>query len=116
MRRACDADGPQLACHDAWSYDDKRCVATLIGFEIRCQACHNATHARRANALGFEQEAHAQLRRVNGCTQAEVEATIEAAMAVWEKRSEKKWTVVIAADLLRRYPRLAEVPLMVSMA
>jgi hypothetical protein len=109
---ACDADGPQLSCHDAWSYDDKTCVATLIGFEIRCQACHNATHIGRANALGFEQEAHAQLRRVNGCTQEEVDAMVEAAMNLWEKRSGKTWTVVIAPYLLERYPRLAEVPLM----
>jgi hypothetical protein len=111
---ACDADGPQLSCHDAWSYDDKTCVATLIGFEIRCHACHNATHIGRANALGFEQDAHAQLRRVNGCTQREVDAMVEAAMGLWEKRSRKAWTVAVAAELLRRYPRLAEVPLMVD--
>jgi hypothetical protein len=110
---ACDADGPQLSCHDAWSYDDKRCVATLIGFEIRCQACHNATHIGRANALGFEQDAHAQLRTVNGCTQDEVDAMVDAAMELWEKRSAKTWTVVVAPYLLERYPRLAEVPQMV---
>jgi hypothetical protein len=109
---ACDADGPQLSCHDAWSYDDKTFVATLIGFEIRCQSCHNATHIGRANALGFEQEAYAQLRRVNGCTQEEVEAVVAASMQLWEKRSAKRWTVVVAPYLLEMYPRLAEVPLM----
>jgi hypothetical protein len=109
----CDADGPQLACHDAWSYDDTRCVATLIGFEIRCHACHNATHVGRANALGLEQDAHAQLREVNGCTQNEVDAMVDAAMDLWEKRSAKTWTVVVAPYLLERYPRLAEVPLMI---
>lgn len=110
---ACDADGPQLSCHDAWSYDDTRCVATLIGFEIRCHACHNATHVGRANALGFEQDAYAQLREVNGCTQDEVDAMVGAAMDLWEKRRAKTWTVVVAPYLLERYPRLAEVPLMI---
>jgi hypothetical protein len=113
---ACDADGPQLSCHDAWSYDDTRCIATLIGFEIRCHPCHNATHIGRANALGYEQEAHAQLRTVNGCTQREVDAMVEAAMNLWEKRSRKAWTVIVAPYLLERYPRLAEVPLMVPTA
>jgi len=111
---ACGADEPQLSCHDAWSYDDTRCVATLIGFEIRCQSCHNATHIGRANALGFEQEAHAQLRKVNGCTQEEVDAMVEAAMEMWEKRSMKRWTVVVAPALLKQYPRLEEVPMMVG--
>jgi hypothetical protein len=113
---ACDADSPQLSCHDAWSYDDKTRLATLIGFEIRCQACHNATHIGRANALGFEQEAHAQLRKVNGCMQDEVDAMVEAAMELWERRSAKTWTVVVAPNLLERYPRLAEVPLMIPTA
>jgi len=108
---ACGSDGSQLSCHDAWSYNDKTCVATLIGFEIRCQACHNATHIGRANALGFEQEAYAQLRLVNGCTQQEVDAIVAAAMELWEKRSAKSWTVVVAPYLLEMYPQLAEVPL-----
>jgi hypothetical protein len=41
---------------------------------------------------------------------------IVAAMSQWEKRSEKKWTVVVAPVLLKRYPRLQEVPLMVGRA
>jgi hypothetical protein len=39
---------------------------------------------------------------------------IAAAMSHWEKRSEKKWTVLVASALLKRYPRLEEVPLMVT--
>src|SRR5580704_3671740 len=44
--------GTQLECHDKWKYDDKKCVATLIGFESRCKACHFATHIGRAMTLG----------------------------------------------------------------
>ena len=33
----CNADA-RLECHDKWEYDDKECVATLVGFEIRCKA------------------------------------------------------------------------------
>jgi hypothetical protein len=39
---------------------------------------------------------------------------IAASMSQWEKRSEKKWTVAIAPALLKRYPRLGEVPLMLD--
>jgi hypothetical protein len=107
-------DGPQLACHDKWKYDDKTRVATLIGFEIRCLLCHNATHIGRAIELGFEQDAIRQLCKVNRCTEREVREMIVAAMSQWEKRSEKKWTVVVAPALLKRYPRLQEVPLMME--
>ena len=110
----CNADGPQLSCHDAWSYDDKKSVATLVRFEIRCQPCHNATHVGRANALGFKQDAYAQLRRVNKCSEQEVDEMVQAAMEVWERRSKKCWTVTIAPELLNRYPRLAEVPQMLG--
>lgn len=111
---SCDSDGPQLACHDKWKYDDKTHVATLVGFEVRCVLCHSATHIGRANALGFEREAIEQLCRVNRCTERQVRETIEAAMSVWEKRCQKKWTVVVAPALLKRYPRLAEVPQMIN--
>ena len=110
---ACGADGPQLACHDKWKYDDKTRVATLIGFEVRCVLCHSATHIGRAIKLGFEKDAIRQLCKVNRCTEREVGEMIETAMSQWEKRSEKQWKVVIAPELLRRYPRLEEVPLMV---
>jgi hypothetical protein len=110
----CDADGPQLACHDKWSYDDKTRVATLIGFEIRCILCHNATHVGRAIELGFQQDVVRQLCEVNRCTEREVVEMINSAMSLWEKRSKKKWTVAVAPALLTRYPRLAKVPLMVN--
>src|SRR5580704_9555102 len=49
-----------LECHDQWKYDDKKCTATLVGFEIRCKLCHLATHIGRAMQLGLLQEAVAQ--------------------------------------------------------
>ena len=112
---SCEADGPQLACHDKWKYDDKTRVATLVGFEIRCLLCHNATHVGRAIELGFEQDAIQQLRKVNRCADREVVEMIAAARSQWEKRSEKKWTVAIAPALLKRYPRLGEVPVMLEL-
>lgn len=109
----CDADAG-LQCHDKWAYDDKKCVATLIGFEIRCQSCHMATHIGRAMQHGFLQEAVAHLCKVNRCTPRDIEAMIDAEMPLWRKRSKKKWTVVVAPALLKRYPRLQAVTLMIA--
>lgn len=111
---SCDSDGPQLACHDKWEYDDKKYIAALIGFEMRCVLCHSATHIGRAMQLGFERDAIRQLCKINRCKVEEVGKMIEAAMSQWEKRSEKKWIVVVAPALLKRYPRLQEVPLMMA--
>jgi hypothetical protein len=107
----CDAEA-RLECHDKWEYDDKKCVATLVGFEIRCKACHFVTHIGRAIQLGLLHEAAAHLRKVNGCTEKDVERMVGAAMSLWKKRNQKKWTIVVAPALLKQYPRLHEVPLM----
>jgi hypothetical protein len=107
----CNADA-RLECHDKWEYDDKECVATLVGFEIRCKACHFATHIGRAMQLGLLHEAAAQLCKVNGCTASDVDGMVDAAMSLWKKRNEKRWTVVVVPALLKRYPRLQEVPLL----
>ena len=109
----CDSDAG-LECHDKWTYDDKTCVATLIGFEIRCKLCHLATHIGRAMQLGLLQDAVAQLCKVNRCTVSDVEGMIDAEMPLWKKRSRKKWTVVVAPTLLKRYPRLQAVPHMMT--
>jgi hypothetical protein len=57
-------------------------------------------------------EAAAHLRKVNGCTEKDVERMVGAAMSLWKKRNQKKWTIVVAPALLKQYPRLHEVPLM----
>jgi hypothetical protein len=109
----CDTD-TQPECHDKWKYDDKKCVATLVGFEIRCKACHFATHIGRAMTLGpaYLQEAVEQICKVNGCTVKNVDDILSVEMPLWEKRNKKKWTVVVAPPLLKRYPRLEAIPLM----
>jgi hypothetical protein len=109
----CSTD-TRLECHDKWKYDDKNCVATLVGFEIRCKMCHMATHIGRARKLGFLAEAVMHICSVNGCTPDDVRKIVDAEMPRWERRSKKRWTVVVAPTLLKRYPSLQAVPLMTS--
>jgi hypothetical protein len=42
-----------MICHEKWGYDDKRLVATLLGFEIHCSNCDLVVHAGRAFKLGY---------------------------------------------------------------
>jgi hypothetical protein len=112
--QSCGSRKPLLSCHDKWRYDDKKRVAKLIGFEIRCALCHLATHIGRAAAIGYEKEAMQQLRKVNRCTKKEVDLMIEIAMLEWRVRSSKKWAMIVAPKLLKRYQRLASVTLSAS--
>jgi len=65
----------------------------------------------RAAALGYAEEATQQLRKVNGCTNRDVDLMLAAAMSLWARRSERKWIVTVAPALLKRYPRLQALPL-----
>jgi len=86
---SCDADGRGLSCHDKWKYDDKKCVATLIGFEIRCPLCHLATHIGRAMSLGYGREAVEQLCKVNKCTVRDVDDILAAEVPVWKNGAKR---------------------------
>jgi hypothetical protein len=64
--------------------------------------------------IGHLQDAVEHICRVNRCTVKDVEKMIDAEMPLWKKRSKKKWAVVVAPALLRRFPRLQAVPLMIA--
>jgi hypothetical protein len=100
--------GDPLHCHEIWEYDDTKRTATLVGFKMQCQACSTATHIGRSMALGFGDDALNQLRKVNNITKEQALELYTAAMAIWEKRSSKKWRLLVSALLISRYPRLSK--------
>jgi hypothetical protein len=111
--KICDStDRPE--CNEKWDYDDQKTVATLVGFEVRCKTCHFATHFGHTMILGpkYVRIAVDQICKVNGCTVKDVKQIVDAAWSLWEKRSRKEWTVVVAPKLLKRYPRLQAVSLL----
>lgn len=99
--------GDPLTCHEVWRYDDKRRIATLVGLRIQCTKCDSAVHIDMATASGGFDRAIAQLCEVNGIGPKAAEELYDAAMVLWEKRSKKKWRIVVARPLLKRYPKLA---------
>lgn len=100
--------GDPLICHEVWLYDDKRGTATLANLRIQCGKCDSAVHMGRTVAHGGREGAISQLRKINGMSTEEAENLYLRAMAVWKKRSKRKWRIVVARPLLKRYPQLVE--------
>jgi hypothetical protein len=100
--------GDPLICHEIWDYDDKRWTATLSGFRIQCNKCNSAVHMGMAVAYGARDAAIDQLRKVNDISTEEAEELYRDAMAMWKKRSQKKWRLAISKSVLEQYPQLAE--------
>lgn len=110
----CGAADGRLICHDKWQYDDKNATATLAGFEIHCGMCDTVTHLGRAMQGDDPREvflaALAHLCAVNHCPPNAAQGILADALAVWEQRNKKKWTIEVAAPLVKRYPELAALP------
>ena len=113
----CRSDVGRLICHDKWQYDDKRAVATLVGFEIHCPACDAVTHLGRTFTSEPSEEREEIVRsaiehlcEVNKCTQQTAQEIVLTALDQWIKRSNKNWTIKVATSLLKEYPELAPLP------
>ena len=110
----CDAKEGQLTCHDKWSYDDKKAIATLVGFEIHCRACDSVTHFGRLLKMGASDEElwHLLLHicRTNKCEPRDADNILRDSYELWGKRNKKKWKVAVAPSLLTKYPELEGLP------
>ena len=78
----CGEKGPkhQVECHEQWHFNTKTQVQTLRGLVALCPDCHAATHygfTNRDEAKGERIRAH--LMHVNGWTEAQLLAHIQAA-------------------------------------
>ncbi len=112
----CGSNSERLICHDKWQYDDKRLIATLIGFEIHCSKCDLVTHiGHSANFVSESADeillsALNHLCKVNNCAPEAAQTAILDAFKKWEKRSKKSWVVQVAPKLIEQYPELAALP------
>jgi hypothetical protein len=87
--------------------DDRQGIAMLAGLEIHCDKCDAATHMGLAVRRGKRDMAIAQLCEINGIRPEEAEQLFGDAMILWRKRNEKQWRIVVAKQLLARYPQVA---------
>lgn len=84
-----------VECHEIWDYDDDNQVQTLVGLIALCPPCHEATHFGRAELLGNEQRAFAQIMRVNGWTSEHTQQYIDVQYKIWHLRSQVPWRLNI---------------------
>lgn len=86
-------DAGRLEAHEAWKLVNETCTQKLERVLALCPLCHKAHHLGIARRLGIFGEVRAQLRRVNGWNDRQLDAAIQEAYEVWEQRSEMPWEV-----------------------
>ena len=84
-----------LECHERWAFHEPSGVQTLKRLIALCSACHEATHYGLAEMQGRGPQAREHLMAVNRWTSAQVDAHIAVALALWERRSSRTWTLDI---------------------
>ena len=111
-----------MVCHEVWTYDDVKHVATLTAFEIVCRDCDSVLHLGKSLLIGAKKhdegsaergdQAVKQLMKVSGITKRQANTLIDDAFGRWMDRSKHKtWAVKIARELIERHPVLASLTL-----
>lgn len=85
-----------LNCHELWTYDDKRRIQKLMGFQAVCSMCHHVNHFGLAQVLAAEGRLDLEtviehFSVVNGVERDEFEYHRAEAFRLWQKRSKHKW-------------------------
>ncbi|HEY2704329.1 MAG TPA: HNH endonuclease [Candidatus Dormibacteraeota bacterium] len=78
--------GHPVEAHEVWEFDEAERVQRLAGMMALCPDCHEVKHYGRALRLGRGDRVTAHLARVNGWSEAEVEAHLGDAAEVWRRR------------------------------
>jgi len=97
-----------LEAHERWAYDDSNNVQALRRLICLCTDCHTATHFGLASINGKSAEASKHLCTVTGLTTNQVNQHIDAAFALWRRRSAITWeldlNILLNADITLATP------------
>ena len=86
-------DGPRLEAHERWDYDDSAGVQQLRRLICLCSWCHAVTHFGLTAVRGREDWALGHLQAVTGLDLEQAVAHVDAAFALWERRSARAWAL-----------------------
>jgi hypothetical protein len=95
-RARTDGRRARLDAHERWSFDEATRTQRLVRLLALCEPCHSATHFGLAELRGAGDRASAQLRDVNGWTEAQARQHILDAFTQWQARNAIKWTLDLA--------------------
>ena len=84
-----------VEAHEIWHYDDQARVQRLVGLIALCPPCHEVKHLGRAFAVGRGVQALRHLGKVNGWSEQECFAHLDAVRAEWAARSQHEWALDI---------------------
>lgn len=97
-----------MICRQVWDYAEESHVATLTGFALLCRACDAVHHIGLAGIHGRASAAIDHMARINGTDRAMAEREIGLTFSSWKRRSARKWTIHISADVATLYPVLGQ--------
>jgi hypothetical protein len=80
-----------LEAHERWAYDDSNNVQALRRLICLCTDCHTTTHFGLASINGTSTEAFKHLCTITGLPADQVSQHIDAAFALWRRRSAIAW-------------------------
>ena len=80
-----------LEAHERWAYDDSNNVQALRRLICLCTDCHTTTHFGLASINGKSTEAFKHLSTITGLPADQVSQHINAAFALWRRRSAIAW-------------------------
>ncbi|MEU0689844.1 DUF5710 domain-containing protein [Streptomyces uncialis] len=80
-----------LEAHERWMYDDAAHIQYLKRLICLCTDCHTVTHYGYAQVRGLESKAFAHLTKVTGMDGPSARRHIDAAFALWQRRSAITW-------------------------
>ena len=83
----CGRKNTRLEAHERWSYDEKKALQKLEDVVALCHACHEVVHISRTQLMGRGMEAMEHFQKVNGCSQMEFHAALQAANEEYLRRN-----------------------------
>lgn len=83
----CKRYAKRLEAHEKWSYDEARALQKLEDVVALCHACHEVKHISRTQLMGRGMEAMEHFQKVNGCSQMEFHAALQAANEAYIRRN-----------------------------
>ena len=91
----CGGRGPEwpVEADEVWRFDDATGIQTLAAVVPLCPACHEVRSAGLATAKGRGEAAARHLAWVERIPVTAARKRIADALATWERRSRRKWTI-----------------------
>lgn len=90
-----------VECHEIWNFDDSTLIQKLEGMIALCPMCHATKHYGLSRIQGREAVIFKHFIKINNIDKVEASDYINSVFKIWEKRSQKNWTLDIS--ILKNY-------------